>query len=190
MKVFTVLLLTVVALLAIGCEGDEGPVGPSGADGNANVVTGTISPTNEEWPWSSTFWYQTSGSTSTGYFTRYVDIPVVEITADILSSGAVLVSFDANSGSETWTPLPFHFPSMDHTYLHTIACEVSEGLIRLHYFNIPNQSGATLPSLQTWELPTYTFKYTVIAGNAIAELGTVGIDVSDHGQIMEYLGAE
>ena len=202
MKAFTVPILTALAFLAVGCvgeqgpvgpsgaDGEQGPVGPSGADGNANVVTGTISPTNEEWLWNSSFWYAPSVGTGTGYFTRYVDIPVVEITADIISTGIVLVSFQTNPGSTTWTPLPFHFPSQDWTYLHTIVHEVSEGLIRLHYFNIPTQSGATLPNLQTWNLPTYTFKYAVIAGNAIAEFGRVGIDVSDHGQIMEYLGRE
>lgn len=189
MKAFTVLMLTALAMLAIGCEGDEGPVGPAGADGNANVVTGTISPANEDWLWNSMFWYSTETGSSTGYFTRYVDIPVDEITAGIIETGVVLVSFRATQ-DVYWTPLPFHFPSMDWSYLHTITFEVSEGLIRLHYFNIPNQTGATLPDLQTWELPTYSFKYSVIAGDAIAEMEADGIDTSDHGQVMEYAGAE
>ena len=190
MKTFPVLLVTTLALLTIGCEGEQGPVGPSGDDGNANVITGTISPTNEEWLWNSAFWYETAEGIRIGYFTRFVDIPVEEITADIFSSGVVLVSFQANPGSGTWTPLPFHFASQDWTCLHTIVYEVSEGLIRLHYFNIPNQSGATLPDLSTWPLPTYTFKYAVIAGNAIEEMATAGVDVSDHGQVMEYLELE
>jgi hypothetical protein len=180
-------MMAALVILFAGCEGEEGPTGPSGDDGNANVVTGTISPTNEEWLWNSTFWYRWGIGSSTGYFTRYVDITVEEITADVISTGVVLVSFKAEPGYPGWTSLPFHFPGMDWTYVHTIAFEVSEGLIRLHYFNIPNQSGASLPDLMTWEIPTYPFKYTVIGGTAIEEMAASGVDVTDHKQVMEFL---
>ena len=82
---------------------------------------------------------------------------MAEITADIISTGAVFVSFEAFPASGNWTPLPFYFPSMDYTVLITIVYEVSDGLIRLHYFNMPNQSVANFPDLQSVVIPTYTF---------------------------------
>jgi hypothetical protein len=47
--------------------------------------------------------------------------------------------------------------------------------------------GATLPSLQTAEIPTYTFKYILIEGTALETLLARDIDVSDHNAVMEYL---
>ena len=186
MRALFILLMTATVLLAMGCEGDQGPVGP---DGNANVVTRTISPTNEEWLWNSSYWFQQTTTTGTGYFTRYVDIPVAEITSDIISTGVVLVFFEALPGSGNWTPLPFQFVEPGGAYIHNIVHEVSEGLVRLHYFNMFNSAGATLPDLQAVSIPTYTFKYTVIEGNALQAMAAREIDVTDHDQVMEYLAS-
>ncbi len=187
MRALSVLLLTAAVLLSAGCEGEQGPVGPSGADGNANVVTGTISPTSEEWLWRSTFWFQTSPSGASGYFTRYVDIPVAEITPEILSTGAVLVSFKARSAYEVWTPLPFQFVDGSSQYIFNIVYEVMEGAIRLHFFNMLNSAGASEPDLQSYTIETYTFKYTVIEGNVLEGMTARGVDISDHDQVMDYL---
>ena len=184
MRALFILLMTATVLLAVGCEGDQGPAGP---DGNANVKTGTISPTNEEWLWMSSYWFQQTTTTGMGYFTRYVDIPVAEITSDIISTGIVLVFFEALPGSGNWTPLPFQFVEPYGAYIHNIVHEVSEGLVRLHYFNMRNSAGATLPELATVSIPTYTFKYTVIEGNALQAMTAREIDVTDHDQVMEYL---
>lgn len=189
MRTFTVLFATAIVLLTMGCEGDVGPAGPPGADGNANVVTGTISPTNADWLWNSTFWFGTATGTATGYFTRYVDIPVDAITADVIANGLTMVSFQAHPGSSPWTALPIYFVASNQTYTHVIEYEVREGLIRLHFFFMPNQSGATLPDLSSWNIPTYTFKYSVIAGTAVDSLQAAGIDVSDRGQVLDYLDA-
>ena len=184
MRALSVLLLTAAVLLSAGCEGEQGPVGPSG---NANVVTGTISPTNEEWLWSSFFWLQTTPTTATAYFTRYVDIPVAEITPEMLSTGVVLVSFEANPASGIWTPLPFQFVDGSYQYIFNIVYEVMEGAIRLHFFNMPNSLGATVPDLQSYTIATYTFKYTVIEGNVLETMTARGVDISDHDQVMDYL---
>ena len=187
MRALSVLLLTAAVLLSAGCEGEQGPVGPSGADGNANVVTRTISPTNEEWLWNSTFWFRTAPGAGTGYFTRYVDIPVAEITPEIISTGVVLVSFGAMPASGMWTPLPFQFVAGGYQYIYNIVYEVMEGAIRLHFFNMPNSAGVTVPDLQSYTIATYTFKYTVIEGNVLEGMTARGVDISDHDQVMDYL---
>jgi hypothetical protein len=160
---------------------------PTGADGNANVVTGTISPTNEEWLWASIFWFQTSPSTAIACFSRYVDIPVAEITPEIISAGVVLVSFEARPASGIWTPLPSQFVDRTSQYIFNIVYEVMEGAIRLHFFNMRNSSGVPFPDLSLHTIPTYTFKYTVIEGNVLEELTARRVDMSDHDQVMDYL---
>ncbi len=177
----------IVVLLLSACEGEQGPTGPSGDDGNANVVTGTISPTNAEWGNEGGYNLQTGASSWASYFTRYVEIPVAEITSDIIANGAVLVSFEASSGSGNWTPLPFQFVERNAEYIICIVNEVSEGVVRLHYFYMMNSVGGTAPILDTVVIPTYTFKYTVIEGNALQAMAAREIDVTDYGQVMEYL---
>jgi len=186
-RALSVLLLTAAVLLSAGCEGEQGPVGPSGADGNANVVTGTISPTSEEWLWNAYYWFSTAPGGRSGYFTRYVDIPVAGITPEIISNGAVLVSFEADPGFGGMTPLPFQFVALNSQYIFSIVNEVTEGMIRLHFFFMLNSEGATVPDLSTYTIPTYTFKYTVIEGNALEVMTARGVDISDHDQVIDYL---
>jgi hypothetical protein len=52
---------------------------------------------------------------------------------------------------------------------------------------MPTSSGAVLPDLETYSLPTNTFKYTVIEGNVLETMTARGIDVSDHSQVIDYL---
>lgn len=186
MRALIVFLLAAAVLLAVGCEGEQGPTGP---DGNANVKTGTISPTNAEWLWQGNYDFQTAPGSWMSYFTRYVDIPVVEITPDIISSGVVLVFFEAYPGSGNWTPLPFQFVEFGSAFIYNIVYEVTEGMVRLHYFNMLNSAGVTIPDLETVVIPTYTFKYTVIEGTALQAMQAHEVDVSDHDQVMEYMAA-
>jgi hypothetical protein len=178
------LLVLVAALMLAGCEGEEGPAGPAG---NANVKTGTISPTNEEWICCSVYWLKTDPNTSKGYSTRSVDITVAEITPELISTGLVLVFFEANPGSANWSPLPIRFTNFDAVYAYNITYEVSEGRIRLHYFYTPEGASGTLPGLNEAEIPTYTFKYIVIEGTALQAVLASGVDVSNHDRITEFL---
>ncbi len=116
-----------------------------------------------------------------------MDIFVDEITPEIISTGVVLVFFEAYPGTGNWTPLPFQFVEGGASYIFNIVYEVSEGRIRLHFFFMANSSGATLPSLETYTIATYTFKYTVIAGNALQAMTAGGVDLTDHDRVMEYL---
>ncbi|MCK4539411.1 MAG: hypothetical protein KAV42_11500 [Candidatus Krumholzibacteria bacterium] len=180
------ILLMVVSLMVVGCEG---PTGPAGEDGNANVKTGTISPTSAEWLWQGAYDFQTGTGTWTSYFTRYVNIPVAEITPDFISTGLVLVFFEAVPGSGEWAPLPFQFTSFGSQYNFNIVYEVEEGVIRLHYFYSINTAGATVPTLETAVIPTYTFKYMVIEGTELQAMAASEIDISDHDRITEYLAS-
>jgi hypothetical protein len=150
-------------------------------------VTGTISPANAEWLWQGSYAFQTTPGSWTSYFTRYVEIPVAEITPDIIANGAVLVSFEARPGFGNWTPLPFQFVDFNAAYIFNVVYEVSEGVVRLHFFYMLNSPGATIPDLETAVIPTYTFKYTVIEGTALEAMAAREVDVTDHDQVMEYL---
>jgi len=178
-------LLAVTLLLISGCEGEKGPAGPSG---NANVVTGTVSTTNEDWLWSSYYWFSTSATGATGYNTRFIDITVPEITSGIISAGAVLVSFEARPGSGLWTPLPMQFVDAYEDYMYNVVYELQGGMIRLHFFIMLNSAGASYPDLQNWDIAPYTFKYTVIEGDLLDSMAAREIDVNDHAEILEYLG--
>jgi hypothetical protein len=173
---YKLLVLFAAALLIAGCEGDAGPTGPAG---NANVMAGTISPTNAQWIYSSTWSMTTDVGTVTSLTTRYVDIPVPAITADIIAKGAVLVYFEAEAGSDEWTTLPFEILHYTRAYFIDVVYEVQEGMIRLHYFLRPPTPGGALPDLATRVIPTYDFKYLVIEGTALLNLQAGGIDLSE-----------
>ncbi len=167
-------VLLVAALLIAGCEGDAGPTGPAG---NANVKVGTISPTNAQWIAYSNWTMTTEVGTETAHSTRYVDIAVPEITADIIAKGAVLVYFEAETGSDRWTALPYELLHYTRAYFINVVYEVQVGKIRLHYFLMPGPSGATVPDVATKVIPTYDFKYLVIEGTALLDLQAGGIDL-------------
>jgi hypothetical protein len=170
-----------------GCEGDRGPTGPAGVDGNANVHSGTISPTSADWLWNSTYSFRTGEGSTTRYFTRYVDIPDSAITADIISDGMVLMFFEAMPGGGNWAPLPYQFTNFSSTFNYNIVYEVSEGMIRLHYFFTRISATATLPELSTVVIPTYPFRYVVVEGTALQTEGAGLVDLSSHDEVMEFL---
>lgn len=177
------LVLFAAALLIAGCKGKVGPTGPAG---NANVMVGTISPTNAEWICWSSWAMTTEVGTVTHKTTRYVDIPVAEITANIIANGAVLVYFEPETGSDQWTPLPFELLHYTRAYFINVVYEVQEGMIRLHYFLMRGYPGATVPELEALVIPTYDFKYLVIEGTALLTLQAGGVDLSDPDRIIEY----
>jgi len=187
-RALSVFLLATVVLMAMGCEGEQGPTGPSGDDGNANVTTGTVTPTSADWLWNSIYWFSNQPDMGIGYISRYFDIPLEQLTAEFLATGVVLVYFEAYTGSGNWTPLPFQFVDGSQTHITNIVYEVSESRIRLHYFNMANVAGATFPDLQNFTIATYTFKYTLIEGSALEGMTSRGIVLSDYDEVMGYLG--
>jgi hypothetical protein len=175
------LVLFAVALFITGCEGDAGPTGPAG---NANVMAGTISPTNAEWISYSNWTMTTDVGTVTAKTTRYVDIPVAAITAEIIAKGAVMVYFEAETGSNQWTPLPFELLHYTRAFFINVVYEVQEGMIRLHYFLM--SASAPAPDPATRVIPTYNFKYVVVEGTTLLTLQAGGVDLSEPDSVIEY----
>ena len=188
MKKILILILALVFL--VGCEGDQGPAGLDGLDGNANVLTGTLAPTNAEWLWNSGYSFQTAEGSLTTYFTRYVEIPVEELTADFLTTGLVLMFFEPMIDSGKWVPLPFSFLAFGSGYYFNIVFETLEDTIRLHYFFTPNNTVAIPPSIHDYVIPTYNFKYVLIEGTALDTMKAVGLDTTDYKSVMAYLNAQ
>ncbi|WP_109699581.1 lipoprotein [Chitinophaga deserti] len=77
-----------------GAQGPQGTPGTPGTNGNANVIVKTFSSTAYTW----------NKETILGINYRTIQVPVPEITADIINTGMVLVYVAANTDS--WTPLP------------------------------------------------------------------------------------
>ena len=93
-KVICMALLAVIAMASCrGPRGPEGPAGPAGQDGNANVVSSTVTVYPNDWYFdNNTSWR--------------VDIEYKAIDADIHDYGAVLVYMNQEN---TWRQLPFTF---------------------------------------------------------------------------------
>ena len=77
-----------------GAQGTPGTPGAQGPQGNANVISKTYSSTNYTW----------NKETILGINFRTIQIPVPEITAEIMNTGMVLVYVAATT--DAWTPLP------------------------------------------------------------------------------------
>ncbi|SIN83202.1 hypothetical protein [Chitinophaga niabensis] len=154
-------MLLTGSLLFISCK-KEGPMGPPGTNGNANVHSGTVSLTNTDWKWASSWALITSTGTSTFYATRYAEINTELITQEIADKGSVQVFFKPNN--EGWVPFPYILLDVTRNYFFNFMYEYMPGKIRLHYFWSSNIAGAGVPTgLNTYPLPNYTFKYVITA---------------------------
>ena len=99
LKLICMALIAVVAMVSCGKEGPMGPQGPAGQDGNANVVSSTLTIRSGQWYWENDYWR--------------VDIDYPAITADIDNYGAVLVY---KSYGSTWRQLPLTYYYYDSEY--------------------------------------------------------------------------
>lgn len=160
-KLSCYLLLIIGAFMITSCK-KEGSMGPPGADGNANVRSGTVSLTNADWKWASSWALTTSTGSSTIYSTRYADINTELLTQEIADKGSAQVFFKPSN--DGWVPLPFIFLDVTRNYFFNFMYEYKQGKIRLHYFWTSNIVGAGNPTgLNTYALPDYTFKYVITA---------------------------
>ncbi len=128
--------------------GPEGPAGKDGIDGNANVKSITESVLSSDWIAEGT-----EGEDL--YF--YYEIPVPEITDDIIHSGAVIVYVKENDGSYVILPAAFNFYSNNYKsyYFTTIGFAINTGklIIDVDYTD-----------LNTYRPDTMEFKIVIIAG--------------------------
>ncbi|MBO9635506.1 MAG: hypothetical protein J7578_20550 [Chitinophagaceae bacterium] len=155
------LFLSYIFLLFIVSCKKEGPAGAKGEDGNANVRSGTITLTNTDWKWNSTWAFTTNTGTSTLYTTRYADINTPLISQSIADKGSVQLFFKPYSSQDAWAPLPFIYLDITRSYYFNIVFEYSVGRIRVHYYWTPNAVASPPGGLSTYVLPDYTFKYVI-----------------------------
>lgn len=93
MKRFSFICLTIIAMsFFASCRGPMGPAGPAGQDGNANVVSSTLTIHSEDWYWDNGSWR--------------VDVDYDAINANIYNTGAVFVYMKEGN---TWRQIPLTF---------------------------------------------------------------------------------
>ena len=107
-KVICMALLAVIAMASCrGPRGPEGPAGPAGQDGNANVVSSTVTVYPNNWYFdNNTSWR--------------VDIEYKAIDADIHDYGAVLVYMNQETPG-----VSFRLPSIIHKTCKMVAWAIS-----------------------------------------------------------------
>ena len=111
------------------------------------------------------------------------------MTQTILNTGEVMVFFVPNPIVDTnqWAPLPFQFVDGSNIFTYNIAFETMPYTVRLHYFFTQLQNG-TIPTLATYNIPTYKFKIVVISGTISTAMQQAGVDKSDYNSVSAYLG--
>lgn len=140
MKKKSLIIFGITLISIIGCT-KEGPVGPAGADGNANVVSSTISSSN--WVYNSPNW-------SITYF-------YPAITQNIIDKGAVLV-YLKNGQAYTQLPLTI-YPSA--TFSSSLEVNSFVGGVKIFW----TDSDLTQPS----NPGNREFKVVVIAASGLAQ---------------------
>lgn len=147
LKLMALAILTLSLSFSSCKKGDTGPAGAQGAngkDGNANVKNLTVFVNANEW-------INKSGESE-------VTKLVPEITADIVSKGAVMVYMEG-SGSGSWEALPTSSADASGLVL-TIGYAIEAG--KLHLMVTFNDN-ITLPN---GTLESSNFKIVLVAGSA------------------------
>ena len=173
---------------AQGSTGATGVAGPQGPQGNANVMVDTFSLTSSQWAWNSQYSLETAPGSYTEYFTRYHNVTLTSITQGIIDSGMVLAYIIPNPLVNTVnsTPLPFQFLDGSETFFYDVAFQVSLGKVELDYFFQQISPTATIPTLSTYNIPTYTFKLVVISGSLAAQMKQQNVDVGNYSQVSHF----
>lgn len=122
MKKLALICLSITAMVLMascrGPRGPQGPVGPAGQDGNANVISATVTVRASQWHWEH-FYTDVEGN-ERGQYSVIIDFNA--ITDDIFDYGAVLVYMD-NDG--VWQQLPMTYYYEDGDYLAEASIEVT-----------------------------------------------------------------
>ncbi len=175
---FTMALIT---LLAFSCSGEDGingvqgEQGISGLDGNANVKTGVVTLTANDWLCCEHYSFNASETTSYSGVARYVNLDIPEITEDIHMYGLVLVYFTPYINNNSWASLPY---SLEVLVNYKFFFESSINQTKL-FHNIQPKPTNFLDD--TFPVPTRQFKYIIIEGTAIGARG-IKDKATDHQQ--------
>ncbi len=152
-----------------GSEGPAGPRGATGAPGSSSVRSKTVKLTNAQWGNNTTtHWFNTSAGVAVGHNARYVDINEALITQAIMDNGLVQVYFMPYDGTTAYTSLPYSRQNAQLTYNINVDYTYQLGKVRLLFFLTGSYGAPATPSVSTWTIPSYTFKYIIIPGTAIA----------------------
>lgn len=151
-KTITSLVLLVTMTIFSSCK-KEGPAGPAGEDGNANVVSSTI--TSSSWAYTAPSWA--------------ITFTYPAITQEIINSGAVLVYIKVGNNYNQ-LPLTF-YPSA--SYSSTIEVSTFVGGLSLLWTDSdliqPNNPGSQ------------TFKVVVIAASGLIQ--NPNVDYSNYEEV-------
>ena len=105
MKKLGIVFMTLLAMaFTVSCtkQGPQGPQGPAGQDGNANVVSSTVTIHDYDWQWNRMF---TDGDNNErGQY--YVTIDYPAINNNVFNYGAVLVYMSVQG---TWSQVPLTY---------------------------------------------------------------------------------
>jgi len=142
-----------------GPKGDTGAQGPAGPQGNANVITGTVSVSN--WTWDGTNKYYTSTIIDAG------------ITQSILDNGVVLVSV-VQAGAVL--PLPITvYPTSTYGRNYSFIYGLAQIVLRIQDSDL----------IQSANPGTLVFKVTKIAGSV--KLANPHIDWNNPNEVAKFL---
>jgi len=151
-KLFSLMFLVAGMLVLNGCQ-KEGPAGEDGRDGNANVVSTTV--TSSAWIYSDPSWT--------------LNIPYAAVTQDIINTGAVLVYAKVET-SFNQLPLTFY---QTPTYSTSVEVSSYAGGVNL----IWTDSDLIQPNTPNLE----TFKIVVISSAGIAQ--NPNVDLSNYEEV-------
>jgi len=138
--------------------------------GGNGILVDTMTVKPASWIWNSQYSFETSSGSYTEYFTRYVEIPITQLTnAFLTGGGSVQVYLNPNPLANTlmWTPLPYIFTDGSEDFNYNIAFETTPGVLILHYFFVQLVSTATIPTLSDYAIPAYKFKIVLQQGTMI-----------------------
>lgn len=141
------------SMILSGCA-KEGPAGDDGKDGNANVVSTTV--TSSAWAYSAPSWY--------------LNLPAAAVTQNIINTGAVLV-YAKVGDSYNQLPLTFY---QSASYSTTVEVSSYAGGVNL----IWTDSDLTQPNTPTLQ----TFKIVAISSAGLAQ--NPDLDFSNYEEVV------
>lgn len=151
-----------------GPEGPAGPAGPPGAQGQgggASLISRTLTITNGSYVPGFSVSFISNGRTQRP--ARVVTVADARITQQVIESGAILLYvqvpevLDLGSTSVQWTPLPFQILERIRNNFWTWSYDVRPGQLRILFYIDP-LGASPLPELNTFVIPTMTFRMVLI----------------------------
>jgi hypothetical protein len=174
---------------ATGAAGGTGATGPAGPEGNANVLDTTFKLTTSQWIYNSQYSMETTPGSYLEYFTRYYDVTFPAITQGVLDSGLVLAYMVPNPIANTnqWAPLPYQFLDGSGDFYYVVVFQTYLGKVEMDYFFQQIVANTSLPTLSTYDIPTYTFKLVVITGSLATQMKQQNINTGNYSQVRHFL---